>query len=80
MTKGIFDADEKYIIKVNYIEFILQKYITGKNDKSNSYTKELDDKFEDDFDVKFNNYIDSKMNYNKSEIKKNHKPNNNNNF
>ena len=76
LTKGIFEDDDKYIIKVNqYIELIIDNYITltKKKEKSNSFTKELELKYEDDFDVKFNNYVDSKMNTYKSQMK-NQKP------
>ena len=61
ITKGIFADDDKYIVPVNYIEFILNKNLNKNEIKCSSYTKEINNKFEDDFDFKFNKYIDSKM-------------------
>lgn len=61
ISKGIFDDDNKYLVPVNYIEFIIDNNLNSKNKSNNSVIKNTDTKIEDDFDLKLNNYIETKM-------------------
>lgn len=62
ISKGIFEDDSKYFIKVNFIGLApFYKNLNEKEEKRKSYNKKFDEKYLDEFDIKFNKYIDSKM-------------------
>ena len=69
ISKGIFDDDSNYTVKVNYVEFILDKHLNNKKEQKKCLTKDTEMKSgnDDEFDIKLDNYIDAKMKTNKSE-------------
>ena len=46
--KGIFEEDDKYEFLTNYIEFILDRNLNKNKIKCNYFTKEVDEKLDDD--------------------------------
>ena len=59
ITKEIFEDDSKYIVHVNYAEISPNNI---SNYKKTTYEKEEDGFDEvDEFQIKFSNYVDSKM-------------------
>ena len=59
ITKEIFEDDSKYIVHVNYAEISPNNI---SNYKKTTYEKEEDEFDEvDEFQIKFSNYVDSKM-------------------
>ena len=69
ISKGIFDDDSNYTVKVNYVEFVLDKHLNNKKEQKKCLTKDTEMKSgnDDEFDIKLDNYIDAKMKTNKSE-------------
>ena len=69
ISKGIFDDDSNYTVKVNYVEFVLDKHLNDKKEQKKCLTKDIEMKSgnDDEFDIKLDNYIDAKMKTNKSE-------------
>ena len=69
ISKGIFDDDSNYTVKVNYVEFVLDKHLNNKKEQKKCLTKDTKMKSgnDDEFDIKLDNYIDAKMKTNKSE-------------
>ena len=69
ISKGIFDDDSNYTVKVNYVEFVLDKHLNNKKEQKKCLTKDIEMKSgnDDEFDIKLDNYIDAKMKTNKSE-------------
>jgi hypothetical protein len=62
INKGIFEDDSKYFVQVNYTGIApFYNNLYKQKEKRNSYNKEFDEKYIDEFDIKFNRYVDSKM-------------------
>ena len=67
ITKGIFEDDSKYIVEVNYAELAYDNFSKFKTNLAKSEKKDFDFIENEEFDIKFNSYVDSKMKHIKSQ-------------